>query len=245
MAHFIRNILSAATLALGSSALQAATLNPGDSIFVPGSTVASQPELGGAVVQDNIISSNFVRIPAGLPFGASFNVQNRVVESAVDGQMVFAPRIRFLTNISFGNMLVDRVVMSGFGNFDIDASYRIDGLGDRGPTTGSRSADGDILDFGFDFPLVISNLFAGVHEESYFFALKTGATAFENTGRLSIFARAQGDDFNTYRFDVAGLAVPVDAPVPVPAPIFLMLSGLAAFLGLRRPRRWRGLIIAS
>jgi hypothetical protein len=170
-----------------------------------------------------------------LPFlFARFEVQNRVVESAVDGTMVFMPRILFGANVTTGNLLVDRVEMFGFGDFSIDASYRTDGLGDRGPTFASRSADGETLDFTFGFPLVINSLVGGVLEESYFFALKSDATAFENTGRISIFARAEGDDFNTYRFDVGGLAVPT--VVPLPASLPLLASVLIGAFGVVRLR---------
>jgi hypothetical protein len=234
MRHYIFTTLAAVatTLCIGA---QAAPLAPGDSIFVTGSTAVSHPETTGVVLQDNILSTPNVGVPA-LPFNfARFEVQNRVVDSAVDGSMVFMPRILFGANVTAGNLLVDRVEMFGFGNFSIDATYRTDGLGDRGPTFASRSADGETLDFTFGFPLVINNLVGGIIEESYFFALKSNATAFENTGRISIFARAQGDDFNTYRFDVGGLAVPTVVPLPASLP-FLISACLAGAL-LRRKTR--------
>ena len=226
----------AITVGLGGQDAKAASLVPGDSIIVTGTTAAARPELGGVVVQDTILSTPNVGVPA-LPFQfARFEVQNRVVQSSVDDTMVFMPRILFGSNVTSGNLLVDRVEMFGFGNFAIDASYRTDGLGARGPTFASRSADGETLDFSFGFPLVINNLVSGPQEESYFFALKSDTTAFENTGRISIFARAQGDNFNTYRFDVGGLAVPV-APVPLPASLPLLAFGGLLLALVRRSRR--------
>jgi hypothetical protein len=236
MRHYTFTTLAAVatTLWIGALSAQAAPLAPGDNIFVTGSTAVSHPETTGVVLQDSILSTPNVGVPA-LPFQfARFEVQNRVVESAVDGTMVFMPRILFGSNVTDGNLLVDRVEMFGFGGFSIDATYRTDGLGDRGPTFASRSADGQTLDFTFGMPLVINNLVGGVVEESYFFALKSNATAFENTGRISIFARAQGDDYNTYRFDVGGLAVPT--AVPLPASLPLLASVLLAGLGLARTR---------
>ena len=83
---------------------------------------------------------------------------------------------------------------------------------------------------------MIGNLAGEVTEESYPFALKTDATSFENSGRLSIFARAVSDDFNTYRFDVGGMAVPTDivSPIPLPASFVFVLSGLGIIAGFTR-----------
>ena len=125
-------------------------------------------------------------------------------------------------------------------HFAIDATYRTDGPGDRGPTFGSRSGDGEELSFDVGFPLFINNLFAGPQEDSYFFALKTDATTLENTGRLSIFAEAVGDPVQgrEYRFDVGGLSVPTEtSAVPLPT-TFPLLATVACGLALirRRPR---------
>ena len=226
----------ALVLVLTGNLAKAATLSPGDSIVVSGTTSAARPELAGAILQDSVLSTPNVGVP-NLPFSfARFEVQNRVVESALDGTMVFMPRILFGSNLTAGNLLVDRVEMFGFGNFAIDANYRIDGVGDRGPTFASRTIDGETLDFTFGIPLIINNLAGGIIEESQFFALKTDAPAFENTGRISIFARAEGDNFNTYRFDAGGLAVPV-SPVPLPASATFLVLGLFALMTFSARRR--------
>lgn len=225
---------------LAAACPQAATLDPGGMIVMPGSTAASNPELAGTVLNDNLLSTSLSYVPDGQQtLFAYFKVQNRVTRSALDDTMIFGPRILLGANVTAGNLLVDRVEISGFGSYAIDASYRTDGLGDRGPTSATRSADGNVLDFAFNFPLTISNLFQGTHEESFFLSLKTDARAFENTGRLSIFARAAGDEFNTYRFDVGDVAVPIDppSPVPLPASAVLMLAGLALLARFRTARR--------
>ena len=228
----------AAVVGFGTTQIVAATLAPGDTIALPGSTLASNPELAGTIINDNVLTSNAVGLPANSNFVVRLRAQNRVVRSNTDGTLIFAPRIREDIMISQGPFLIDRVVLTGFGAYDIDASFRVDDEGDRGPTSASRSANGDVLSFGFGFPLPITSSLFGAppSEESYFFSLKTDATAFQNTGRISIFGRAAGDDFNTYRLDVAGLAVPTEhvPAVPVPATAVLIISGLCLIAGLRR-----------
>lgn len=232
--------VAALIVGLGDTSTRAAPLAPGDTILMTGSTVASNPELAGVVQQDMILQSNTRQVPPEanpLVNFADFDVQNRVVQSDADATMIFAPRILFGRNVTIYPLLVKRVEMWGFGDFAIDATYRTDGLGDRGPTTGSRSADGQTLSFDFGFPLFINNLVAGPQEESYFFSLKTDAMAFENTGRLSIFAEAVGDTVagREYRFDVGGLAVPTEiSPVPLPASLPLLAIAACGLALLRR-----------
>ena len=238
------NLMTAAALAIAAGFLspiaQATPLTPGDTIIVTGSTSASNPELAGVILQDSILTTNSMQVPPEanpLVNFADFDVQNRVVQSGMDGTMIFMPRILFSRNVTPYPLQVNRVEMFGFGDYAIDATYRTDGLGDSGPTFGARSADGQILSFDFGFPLVISNLFAGLQEESYFFSLKSDATEFENSGRLSIFAQAVGDPVQgrEYRFDVGGIAVPTDTPpVPLPASLPFLAIAIGALTAFRR-----------
>jgi len=236
-AHF-KIILLTAALSMGVSTGNAATLNPGGSTIVTGTTEASSPELAGTVINDNLINGpNVEQIPGNAVFVANFDVQNRVVRSDLDGTLIFAPRILFGFNIALSPFLIDSFTLTGFAGFDTDVAYRTDGPGDRGPTFAERSLSGDALDFTFGFPLFVNNLVAGPAQESYFTSIKTNAIAFENTGRLSIFGRWQGDAPGTVRIDYTGLAVPVPAPVPLPASIVFLLGSFGVLLGLRRPRR--------
>lgn len=232
-----KTILLTAALCMGVSAASAATLNPGGSTFVTGTTEAGSPELAGTVINDNVINGPNVEIVPGNPFFvANFDVQNRVVRSDLDGTLIFAPRILFGFNLA-APFLIDSFTLSGFGGFDTDVAYRTDGPGDRGPTFAERSASGDMLDFTFGFPLFVNHLIQGPAEESYFTSIKTNATAFENTGRLSIFGHWQGDAPETVRMDYAGIAVPTIAPVPLPASILLLLSGFGLVVGVGRKKR--------
>lgn len=242
MTGAIFRTMVAGAIAMAATQSLAAQMNPGDTIFIPGSTAESAPHTTGAIVQDELLNSDILYIPAGQNTAAAgLEVHNRVVRSAADGTMVFMPRVDFGFNITSSLLLVDRIEMFGFGDYEIDASYRTDLEGDRGPTTGTRSANGETLDFTFEFPLLLSNLFQGPHESSYHFALATDATGYQNTGAMSVYARSVEGDFSSYRFDVFGLAVPRDAPqhpdpapVPLPASVLLLLSGLGATYRLRR-----------
>ncbi|MBL3705797.1 hypothetical protein GI582_24125 [Sulfitobacter sp. BDSS02] len=244
MKHRFKECLAAAVFVavLGGTAAVAAPLVPGDTIMMPGSTAASNPDLVGSVVQDSIPMTNTRQVPPGsnpLVNFADFEVQNRVLRSDADGNLIFAPRILFGRNVTPFPLLVNRVEMWGFSDFAIDASYRVDDVGDRGPTTGSRSADGQTLSFDFGFPLFVNNLFAGPQEESYFFSLKSETSSFANTGRLSIFAEAVGDPVQgrVYRFDVGGLAVPTTTVVPLPASMVMLIGAIAALFSQSLRRR--------
>lgn len=241
--RFVKCLATAVVVAVfGNTAAMSAPLVPGDTIMMPGSTAASNPDLVGGIVQDSILTTNTQQVPPGsnpLVNFADFEVQNRVMRSDADGNLIFAPRILFSRNVTPYPLLVNRVEMWGFSDFAIDASYRVDGVGDRGPTTGSRSADGQTLSFDFGFPLFVSNLFAGPQEESYFFSLKSETSSFANTGRLSIFAEAVGDPVQgtVYRFDVGGLAVPTTTVVPLPASMVMLIGAIAALFSQALRRR--------
>ena len=156
------------------------------------------------------------------------------MRSDADGTLIFAPRVMTTFNNTGANFLVDSVVLYNFGNFDVDVAYRTDGLGDRGPTTATRSADGNTLTFDYGFPLVGSNLFQNPQEDSFFLSLNTEATAFTLDGHISVFARHLSQPGTTYRFDFTNIAVPAIAPVPLPASAVLLLSGFGLIAGMRR-----------
>lgn len=232
---FKTHIFAGILMCLSSVGATAATLVPGGSIFVTGTTVAADPALAGTVINDDILETTPVNIPADNHlFAVDFDVQNRVARSGLDGTLIFAPRILFNFNITFAPFLIDSIELTGFGDFATDVAYRTDGLGDRGPTFGDRSIDGETLTLDFGFPLVVSNLSTGIHEESYFLSINTDATAFENTGRATIFGHSILAPGEVFRFDYSGLAVPVLAPVPVPASAILLLSCLGIGFGFRR-----------
>lgn len=222
----IGTLVFGAVLACFPATAMAVTLAPGGSVLLPGTTAAAEPELAGTVVNDDV-QQQLAKIGGEdslLAIGTS--LQNRVVRSDLDGTLIFAPRLLTTFNNTGSDFLVDRFELTGFGDFAVDANYRTDGLGDRGPNAASRSGDGDVMTFDFLFPLFGGNLVQEPQESSYFLSLNTEATAFSLDGRASIFARHLGSPGETFRFDFANIAVPVIAPVPLPASWLLLLGAL-------------------
>lgn len=230
-------LCAAALLTFGASQAGALPLTAGDTIAMTATTVAETPELAGSVVNDDLI---FADLDSADLFAAGYNVQNRVVDSALLDTLIFGPRLRDPVNTlgTVGILYIDGFSISGYGDFAVDASYRTDGLGDVGPTSASRSADGDTLTFDFGFPLVNHYLAEEVHQTSYFLSLVTDATAFENTGIMTIFGRGSLDPTTRIEVQVGGIAVPVAAPaVPLPASAFLLIGALGGVAGMKRRKR--------
>lgn len=229
-------MLLAAAVALGASQAGALPLVAGDTIVMTGTTSAAQPELGGGVLNDNLIPFDFVG--DGL-FYVGYSLQNRVVESGETGNLIFGPRLRDPINTlssAIGILYIDGFSISGYGDFAVDAAYRTDGLGDVGPTSASRSADGDTLTFDFGFPMTSHYLAEEVHDTSYFLSLATDATAFDTSGIMTIFAHGSVNPTEQFQIRIEGVAVPVAPAVPLPAPALLLLGALGGFAGLKRRR---------
>jgi len=126
MFHRINKICVATATLLGSLALTpAATLNPGDTLPLSGTTVIASPNLAGNVVEDQLVPFSF----AAYGGTVSGQVQVRVV-SAVDNTCDFYWRVFNDANSSglIGNFRVGEFYTSIY-----KADYRIDGLGDVAP----------------------------------------------------------------------------------------------------------------
>ncbi len=231
----IRFIAALAAFAITSLPVTAAPLSPGDVIFPTGTSVAADPDQAGTVVNDNLINAVF---GAGF-FQATYNVQNRVVLSNTLNTLIFSPRIRdpFTSGGFSDRFSIVAFSLTGYAGFDLfDVDFKTDGVGDKGPTSVSRSADGDLLTFRYGDPLH-NDLFnpPGVRDESFFPTIKTNATRFKNIGTMTLFARRSdadpGDPLQT--LTITGLATPV---VPLPASMFLLLAGIGGLGALSRKR---------
>lgn len=232
---FLRFIAAIAAFAISTLPVTAAPLSPGGVIFPTGTSVAADLDQAGAIVNDSLIPAAF---GAGF-FQASYNVQNRVVLSNTLNTLIFSPRIRdpFNSGGFSSRFSIVAFSLTGYAGFDLfDVDFRTDGLGDKGPTSVSRSADGDRLTFRYGDPLH-NDFFnpPGVRDESLFPAIKTNATRFKNNGTMTFFGRRSdadpGDPLQT--ITITGLATPV---VPLPASVFLLLAGIGGLGALSRKR---------
>jgi hypothetical protein len=72
-------------MGLAAFCAQAVSLNVGDTLALPGTTVAAEPKLGGTVLIDENIPFAFGTITG--------HVQQRIVKSSVDGSLDFYWRV--------------------------------------------------------------------------------------------------------------------------------------------------------
>jgi hypothetical protein len=241
MALLKRLVPLLAVLLLPALPVFALPVLPGGAVVNPtGTTSAADPEQAGLILTDGTIDYTVFQDP-GSPLLRVFGVvQNRVIESAVTGNMIFAPILReprnLIANTSFG---ITGFRVTGYAGWDVDVDFRTDALGDKGFTDVARTADGDRMTFLYGDPLRVDSLAPGLLEESLPPAIKTNARAFQFTGTMDIFGQFYDPtgtflDGPTFTTTITGLAVP--AAVPLPAGLMLMLSALAGLIGLRRLR---------
>lgn len=232
MNKLLSSLIAVVTAVVFFSAAQAAVLLPGGVVLPGGDTSATAPDSNGVVQNDN-------QIPFTFPFtqftNVGGNVQNRVVLSDNLGTMVFGPRIRDTFNIATLGFEIIGLQLDGYAGWSTDVGYRTDGLGDKGPTSISRSADGDLLTLRYDDPLFISGLAPGPQQESLFPFIITDAPSFRFTGSMTIFGIDTADPSNVLTTTIDGLAVP--AEVPVPAAVWLFGTALIGFIGYSRRRK--------
>lgn len=227
------------TLAIlfAAGAAQAVPLAPGDSGFLPGTTLAEWPDLAG---QDLFSGTLQVRVPH--PFWpealiASWQVRQQVLRSDTTGALLFSLQLVWQSNITPSDFLVDALWLDGWGAAATDVDYRTDLGGDRGPTFATRSADGQRLDLGFGFPLFSGNQTDDPHENAMPVVVATDAQAFANTGVFTVVGRFSDRPGELFVGRIEGLAVPVAAPVPEPETWGLMALGTVVLALARRRRR--------
>ncbi|MFV0245520.1 MAG: VPLPA-CTERM sorting domain-containing protein [Qingshengfaniella sp.] len=209
----------------------AATLAPGQSVLVPATDAATTPALNGTPLTDTSIPLIFATHPA---FPKIYTYEDRAVRSDGTGRTLITPQLIYQSNVSASPFLFDGFTLTGYQGFATDIFYRTDMPGDRGPTTATRSADGDSLTFLFALPLYLSNLTQGVHENSYPITILTDGNSYQNTGRGLFFGHDQSNPGVRLEVAVTGLAVPAIAPVPLPASALMLLAGLAGLAAIRR-----------
>lgn len=231
----LRKLVLPAVIAALASPVVSAPLSPGGVIFPTGTTSAADPDLAGTVINDDLIDVN---LGSGF-FIASYNVQNRVVRSTNLGSLIFAPRIRDPLNLGFSERFeIVAFRLTGFAGATLtDVDFRTDGLGDKGPSSVSRSNDGDLLTFRYEDPLQNDSFDPpGVRDTSYFPSIKTTATKFRKIGTMTILGRRAEADPNDPLTSVTIRGIAVPAVIPLPASALLLLAGIAGlgFVGSRK-----------
>ncbi len=209
-------------------AARAVVVAPGDTVSLPGTTLAAQPFLQGHVLEDELIPFSLAvsQTSSDLITGT---VQQRVVREDASGTLDFYWRITQLNTGSLGYFRVGHFVTGTF-----DADYRIDGLGDVGPTSLTHFTNGlggATDDFGANFNFAngaADTLSAG--QSSKFMLLHTDATNYAKTALFDIASTG------TYTAS-AQFAAFAPAPVPEPQTYALMLAGLGAVAMAARRRK--------
>lgn len=141
-----------------------------------GTTFSERPELGGTVLQDEVIPFVITDRQGKLVF--SGNVQNRVATAYGGNRLDFSNRLFGGSDLGSGFQLV-RVIVNGFTGCLTEADYRVDGLGSIGPTDVRRSGSGGSMIFSFDRVQL-------AQQESLFFFTIADATDFSKAGTIFI-----------------------------------------------------------
>lgn len=204
-------IAAAAIMAQSHASAAVTDIFAGDTLPLTGITHAEDPSLGATILNDWLQDFSIVDA-AGSTFHAS--IQSRVAQRHDTGELDFSWRIRDISGIGE----ISSVVVTGFEGWSVGVEWRVDGLGEVGPTHASRTADDVALGYLFtaDMPNAV--------DESKFFFARTEAMDYDSTGSVRINL-------------LSGEYITLDTFAPsVPTPGGLAILGVAG-LGIARRRR--------
>jgi len=108
-------------------------IGSGDDVVLRGRSLADQPDLAGTILEDEVFTFT------DLTFTVTGEAQSRVVQTS-SGTLDFYFRVRSLTygalrDVIFGTQMTGPILT--------DVEYRLDGLGDIGPTRAERNDQGE------------------------------------------------------------------------------------------------------
>ena len=210
---------------LGTSSAMAVSITPGMSSPLAGTTELANADLAGVVIRDQLIPFQVSDTLGNVILEG--NVQDRVVRSNNTGELIFAPRLRDLSN-PFGVAWVSGFGMEHYGGYSTDIDYRTDSVGDVGANSVSRSGDGENLFFRYDPNLIVPA------DAGLFLSVATDAHAYQLDGVFTVYAQ---NDFGGSVFSSRLTGVAAPSPVPLPAAAWLFGTGLAGMIGIMRRRR--------
>jgi hypothetical protein len=210
----------------GANTASAVTVNPGETVSLPGTTAAAEPWLAGTILEDEFINFSLHATPNSSSM-ISGTVQQRVVRETGTGTLDFYWAIRDVTGGSLGYFRI-----ANFGSAVFDANYRTDGMGTIGPSNifrgggTSGKGTGREANFGFANALGADTLPNGATSNLFF--LHTDATQYAKTALFDVASTG------TY---TASPQFAAFAPaVPEPETYAMMLAGLG-ILGASTRRR--------
>jgi hypothetical protein len=216
-------IIAAAAFGVTALSANAALLGPGDNLALTGTTVATEPQLAGTVLIDELIPFSF---SAGVGAGdITGTVQQRIVQSSVDGTLDFYWRVMSDANSAAA---IGSFRVGGFVSPEYNANWRIDGLGDNAPDHAHRFSGSEDTFVNFLFDGAGDALLPG--QSSYFFFFDTTATNYAKTASFDLTGTGTGPIS-------AQFAAYSPAPVPVPAAVWMFGSGLLGLAGIARRKQ--------
>lgn len=212
----------AALLALSCAGqATAVTVAPGATVSLPGTTELAEPYLAGTVLLDESFSFS-LRVAPGSTDMITGKVQQRVIREDGTGFLDFAWRI---TDVAGGPLAYFRI--GNFNSSTFDANYRIDGLGDVGPSSVYRF-DGGISNYvNFNFTDASGNGTLNARQTSKFFFLHTTATDYNHSAMFDV--ASQGYATTSQLFGAV-------TPVPEPETYAMLMAGLG-LIGVMARRR--------